>query len=73
MEGFEYVKYEDKTLSMKVFDDGSGELSVDGIGFHSESGTHSMRVQDLKNMKRVISKALKTLEQIENPKIYFPK
>jgi len=47
------------------------EMDNDDIGYHREDGTHKMRVQDLKRMRRIIDKALKTLEQIENPKLMF--
>ena len=71
-DGLDYIEYEDKTLSMEVFDDGSGKLYVGDISFYLEDGTHASRVQELKKFVRVASKALKTLEDIGNPKQYFP-
>ena len=71
--GFNYIKYEDKVVKMEVYKDGSGFLGVDGINFYSGEGTHKNRIKELENLARVINKALKVLEQIEDPKIYFPK
>lgn len=68
-----YVEYYDDTLDMTAFSDGSGELSVDSIGFHSSEGTHKSRIGELKRIRSIANKALAILEQIENPNIYFPK
>ena len=70
--GIDYIQYEDKTIYVEVYRDGSGVISIDTINFSDSSGKHKDRIQELKRRKRVLNKALKTLEQIENPKIYFP-
>ena len=66
-----YVEYNDDIISMSCWADGSGHLSVDDINFHDESGTHKSRIYSLKRQRDKINKALKVLEQIEDPKLYL--
>jgi len=72
-EGFKYITYEDNTIFLTSFSDGSGELNIPDINFYSDSGTYQMQVQHLKRMRRILNRALKTLEQIEDPKLYLKK
>lgn len=72
-EHFGSVHYHDKTLSMTVYRDGTGFLDVPGINFYTKAMSHKSRIRALEKIVRIATKALKTLEQIEDPKIYFPK
>jgi len=70
-DGSDYMEYEDDTVSVSCYKDGSGHLKVKNIGFVTEEGTHKDRVSKLKHKARIIAKALKVLEQLEDPKLYI--
>lgn len=69
--GSTYMEYEDDTIYVSCYDDGTGHLEVKDIGFVTEEGTHKSRISELKQKARVIAKALKILEQLEDPKFYI--
>ena len=71
--GFESISYKDKTVVIEVFRDGSGFLEVPSIDFYNSEGTHKSRIRELERLASKVNQALKTLEQLEDPKIYFPK
>ena len=70
--GFDFISYKDKNIEMEVFRDGSGYLNVDSINIHLSDGTHRDRIRELERIARETNKALKILNQIGDPKIYFP-
>ena len=71
-DGFDFISYKDKDIKTEVFRDGSGYLNVDSINIHLSDGTHRDRIRELERIARETNKALKILNQIGDPKIYFP-
>ena len=70
--GHDFIKYKDKVIDMEVFRDGSGHIEIKDIDFFSTEGTHKSRIKELERFVSKANTALKILEQIENPEIYFP-
>jgi hypothetical protein len=66
-----YIEYDDGNISLSYWSDASGHLTVKDVGFDDSSGTHKSRVNELRQQRDKINKALKVLEQIEDPKLYL--
>lgn len=59
------IDFEGKYIEGRVYDDGSGELSVIGTSFFQSDSTHKNRAKNLRKFAQTLLKASKELDQLE--------
>ena len=66
--GCNHVEYKDDLILVEYYDDGSGIIEVaEGIEIFDE-GTHASRIQELKQAISLLTKALKRIKSLGNPR-----